>query len=263
MDAKETGISILKSVFSNIPIAGQFLSEILFEYRGRVKQNRLNEFTQLLADHFAEHQNLDFSTLNKVEFSDILEWVILRVVRTDSKEKHQRFRDILINYIEIPTQSIDHAETFLDLISSLNEPSIQILKYHDRHDQEFEKLDRQDGILRDTIEKTERRLEQQRESQKNIMTILPRDPNDEIPKLKRELYGVEAQIEKLEKYRKASFYGLSEDDFLYLKQILVSKALLTDSGIGSIGHIPYFHMRITMFGKQFISYLKKNKENDH
>ncbi len=61
--------------------------------------------------------------------------------------------------MEIPTQPIDHAEAFLDLISSLNEPAIQVLKYHDQHDRAFEKLDRQDAILRGNTERAEKCLE--------------------------------------------------------------------------------------------------------
>jgi hypothetical protein len=151
---------------------------------------------------------------------------------------------------------IDHADTFLDLISSLNEPAILILKYHDRHDHEFEQLDRKDSALKEAIEK--KHAEKERES-KQGMALQLQSRSSNTSKLDWELRQVQEKIKHIEKYRQASFYNLLEDDFLYLKQILVSKALLIDSGVGSIGHIPYFHMRITLFGKQFINYISEGK----
>lgn len=261
MDGKEIGNSFLKSLFSLIPYAGQPLNELFFEYRGRIKQNRLNAFTELISSCISNRTELDFNSLNEVEFSDLFESVIRRVVNTGSEQKYRRFRDILINYIEDPTLPLDHADTFLDLVSQLNEPSILILKYHEEHDQEFEQLDRKDSELTAAIEKEEQRIEKERESNRNRMVLIMERTNSDIDRLSRELRQVQEKIRQIAKYRQASTYNLSEEDFLSLKQILVSKALLTDSGAGFLGHIPYFHMRITEFGKQFILYIREGKHN--
>jgi len=256
MNTKEVGNSILKTLFASVPYAGQLFSEIFIEYRSRIKQNRINAFSELLEIHFSSGTQIDFSKLNKVEFSDLFEAVIQRVVSTDSRQKHERFRDILTNYVVSPAQSIDHAETFLDLISSLDEPSIQILKYHHHYDHEFTKYDEKEDALQDEIKEENLRIGKERDEQKRVMTLLPRS-SSKIGSLTRELQQVQEQIKQLSKYRQASFYSLSEDDFLYLKQILVSKALLIESGVGTRGHIPYMMMRITMFGKQFINYISE------
>lgn len=256
MNTKEVGNSILKTLFASVPYAGQLFSEIFIEYRSRIKQNRLNSFSELLEVHFSGGTQIDFSKLNKVEFSDLFESVIQRVVRTDSQEKHKRFRDILTNYIEGSAQSINHAETFLDLITSLDEPSILILKYHHQYDQEFAKYDQKEDALQDAIKEENLRVEKERAEQERVLTLLPRS-RSEIGSLTRELQNVQEQIKELSKYRQGSFYSLSEDDFLYLKQVLVSKALLRESGVGIRGHVPYMLMRITMFGKQFINYISE------
>ena len=260
MNNKEIGISFLKSIFSLVPIAGQPLNEFFFEFRGRIKQERLNAFTQLMSNHVASRTELDFRNINEVEFSDLMEAVISRVIKTGSEEKHKRFRDILVNYIENPAQSIDHADTFLDLVSQLNEPAILVLKHHEEHDQEFEQLDRRDSELKSAIETEEKQIEKHREEQKRVMTILPRSSSN-IDGLRRELIQVQEKIKQLSKYRMANFYHLTEEDFLYLKQILVSKALLTDSGAGFLGHVPYLNMRITLFGKQFINYIREGNHD--
>jgi methyl-accepting chemotaxis protein len=260
MNTKEVGNSILKTLFASVPYAGQLFSEIFIEYRSRIKQNRINAFSEMLEVHFSGDTQIDFSKLNRVEFSDLFEAVIQRVVRTDSRQKHERFRGILTNYLETPAQSIDHAETFLDLISSLDEPSIQILKYHHQYDQEFAKYDQREDALQDAIKQEKLRIEKETEEQTRVMTLLPRS-RSQIDSLTRELQQVQEQVKQLSKYRHPSFYKLSDDDFLYLKQILVSKALLREFGVGTRGHVPYFHMRITMFGKQFIRYIKEGKHD--
>ena len=84
---------------------------------------------------------------------------------------------------------------------------------------------------------------------------------DEIQKkidgLTKELQAVQEKQKELGKFRKAEFYGLTDDEFLYLKQILLSRALLSEPGVGSVGHISYYYMRITYFGKQFINYIRE------
>ncbi|MDR6761899.1 hypothetical protein J2Y38_002108 [Flavobacterium sp. 2755] len=52
MDKKEILTSTAKSLFSLIPYAGTALTELVFDYNGRIKQNRLNKFIEILSDGF-------------------------------------------------------------------------------------------------------------------------------------------------------------------------------------------------------------------
>ncbi len=47
-NSKEVLVSITKSLFSTIPYAGTALTELVFDFNGRIKQNRLNHFTEII-----------------------------------------------------------------------------------------------------------------------------------------------------------------------------------------------------------------------
>lgn len=257
MDTKELTNSVIKSLFAAIPFAGQPLNEIFYDYRGRVKQNRLNEFSGLLSAYFETHSPVDFSALNAVEFSDLFESVILRVAHTGSSEKHKRFRDILIGYLEHPQQPMEHSDTFLELVAILTEPSILVLKYHYHYIMEFDRLEVLGKMMQSKVRKGEHEIENERNKK-----MLGHEHNlDQLEIVQKELVvelqGIQEQQKALAKFKKADFYGLSNDDFLYLKQILASRALMTDSAVGSIGHIQFNNMRITTFGKKFIDYIRE------
>ncbi len=79
--------------------------------------------------------------LKTEEFSDLFEAVLRRVTQTKSKEKHKRFRDVLIHHIKNPDPDIDNSETYLDAITSLNEMSINILKEHQQFDNAYKIID--------------------------------------------------------------------------------------------------------------------------
>src|SRR6266496_480635 len=130
IDSQEAIISAIKSVFGVVPYAGQLLSEVAFDYRSRIKQNRLNNFTQLLVEFFKDTRNIKLENIKTEEFSDLFESVLKRVVQTKSEEKHRRFKNILVNQIQNPSQNIDNSEIYLDLISSLSEIEINILHQH-------------------------------------------------------------------------------------------------------------------------------------
>lgn len=76
--------------------------------------------------------------------------------------------------------------------------------------------------------------------------------------MKQQINELKSFIDDKEKFRSCLFYGISEDEFLYCKQSLYSKALLVDSGIGGIGVRPFQIMSITQFGLKFIGFLKDN-----
>jgi len=260
MDRKEIVNSIVKSAFALIPYAGQPLNELFYEYRGRVKQNRLNEFSQMLSDYFISNSNINLEALNLVEFSDLFESVILRVARTDSKEKHKRFKDILTNYIEKPNPSIDHTDTFLELVSVLDEVSIQILKTHFEADDEMKTAEKKRSLVKNEIDLVLQRIEKERLLKDNGGTDALEELELELSKIYNDESSLVEKIYEVTPYKKSDFYNLTDDDFLYLKQILVSKALMTDPAVSSIGHVAFKHLRITLFGKYFINFIRGGEQ---
>lgn len=253
-EKKEAAVSFTKSLFSAIPYVGGVLNEVVFDYRSRIKQERLNSFTELLTEFFINNPDIDLENLKTEDFSDLFEAVLRRITQTKSKEKHKRFRDILTRHIQNPDHDIDDSDNYLDLVSSLNEMSIKILKEHFQFSKALE-------IINPLRTKVQAEITQNQNQLNQIYTNPPPDM-EEINRLKAEIAELELQIDScnsqvkgIQLFRDASYYGISDDDFLYYKQILLAKGLLVDNGVGSFDSHPFLYMGITEFGKKFIEFL--------
>lgn len=249
--------SLIKTMFSLVPFGGQALNEVFYDLRGRIKQERLNDFSALLVEYFDKHGPFEYKSLNAVEFSDLFESVIYRVAHNGSIEKQHRFRDILVGYLENPDRDLDHSGTFLELISTLNEPSIGILKYYALYDHDWRQNEADSLIVGDQITKATNELDREKKLRDQGYANSTDAAANKVRELYQQMEQVEDEKQRLSIYTGAEFYHLSADNFLYLKQILISKALLTDHAVGSIGYQPFLDMRITVFGKQFITYIKE------
>lgn len=256
LESKELANSVIKSAFAAIPFVGQPLNELFYDYRGRIKQERLNLFSDLLTQHFQKHGPVDFNQLNHVEFSDLFESVILSVVKTGSKEKHRRFRDILINYIENPGMDIDYTETYLDLINNLNENAIKIMHIHNKYHEDFLAQREEDTSIRDQIHKRTLGIDQNKFSNQGLPNNYD-DIKDELKRLNEQLILIEQRGEELQVFQKPEFYNMTEDEYIYLKQVLSSKGLITDILVGTFGHVPFNIVRTTKFGREFMDFITR------
>lgn len=259
LDPKEITVSAIKSVFAAIPFAGQPLNELFYDYRGRIKQERLNAFSELLIEHFQDSQPVDFTQLNPVEFSDLFEAVILSVVKTGSKDKHLRFRHILINYIENSGMDIDYTETYLELINNLNENAIQILHVYNKNHENFLQNRSDHNDIQDQIDKKISIRDQESQLQKQGYANSTAVAHMEVKILLDQLKLIEKKKKELDRLQHHSFYNITEHEYMYLKQILSAKGLMTDIGVGSIDHVPFQTMRMTEFGIEFINFIIADK----
>ncbi|MBD8084493.1 hypothetical protein [Chryseobacterium caseinilyticum] len=256
IDKKEIGISIVKSAFSNIPFAGQLLTEVLFDYRGRIKQNRLNKFIELLSQYFSQNSDVVFENMKSEDFSDLLELVLKKVVDTKSEEKLRRFKDILVNSI---TTDIDYnnSERYLDLVSNLSEKDIQILKGHQLFDSNFdERLDYQ-KINAKLLGDLEKNMNEEIKLRDDGFANSWQNAVSQFNSLKASMRTFDEQNKSVEIYRNAEFYSIENDEFLYSKQKLFSLGLLIDSGAGKFDYKPFHMMSITEFAKKFLEFIKK------
>jgi hypothetical protein len=253
--SREADVSMLRLIFGSVPVVGPVLNEVIFDIRGRIKQERLNRFTQMLAEYFIGNPDFDTSILRAEDFSDLLESVLKRVIQTKSESKHKRYRNVLITQIERNFSEIDNSERYLDLISTLNEVEIFILFSHQVFDEGF------------LLEKEElRSFKRDRESlnlqlKEEVKLSTEGSANDQ-PKVQADLSEVNKKIKLLEIklegfkiYEEASFYSITHNQFNYYKQNLYSKALLVDIGTGTYGHAPFANMGITEFGREFLQFL--------
>lgn len=253
---KESAISVAKIGFSAIPILGAFLNEEFFDLPGRLKQNRLNKFTELLTDYITKsNKTIDLENINKEDFADIFESILTKVSKTKSEDKLKRFRDVLFHCLENNIWDTENTERFLDLISNIKEYEVLILKYHSVFDEKHEERREKHNETKQKATNLEEELLKASEAKDNGFT-------NDFEKVITTLRATEASIrvfeeqnKQLEKYRNSEFYNLSDEEFLYSKQKLSSLGLLIDSGVGGIGTRPFQKMSITTFGKRFIEFI--------
>jgi hypothetical protein len=236
MDKKEIRVSVLKSIFSVIPYGGAALDELFFEYNGRIKQNRLNRFTEILAENFTINTPINIENIKTEDFNDLFESVLRRVVQTKSELKLLRFKDILIKELNCPSENVELIDHYLDLISNLTEEEIKIMYNHRFFTISYEEEIDEMNSLKDNLNT----LEQQMKNETIIINESKfRKPYNEV-KIKYD--KKKEYILSFAKYKKAEFYGLSENKFMFYKQRLFSKGLLIDNRMNRIGNLPFGHM---------------------
>lgn len=193
--------------------------------------------------------------LTSENFSDLFEAVLKRVTQTKNRAKHQRFRDILIDYIKHPATDIDNATIFLDLINDLDEIAVNILKHHRVFNKEYIAIQTERYQIEQSLPSLQESLNKDREIQARGHANDVELFEEQIKVARSRHRELKIEIDRMDKFRKAEYYMLSEDNFLFYKQVLLAKGLLADNNIGAIGGRPYAIMRITEFGDRFISFL--------
>lgn len=247
-------VSTAKSIFGAIPIGGAALDELFFEYNGRIKQNRLNNFVQILAEAFTEGAEINLDNIKTEDFNDLFEAVLRKVVQTKSERKLLRFKDILIKELNNPTNEPELIDHYLDLISSLTEEELVILYNHRHFTEAFEDHINELNRHKDNLTSLEEQLKKQPLVLGESQFQKPYDQLKITYSQKKEF------VESFTKFKKSEFYELNEKSFLFYKQRLFSKGLLIDNGMNRIGGVPFGNMTITEFGLEFIDFIKSSEE---
>jgi len=251
IDKKEIIIAGLRSIFGEIPIVGSGINELI-NFRANLKQNRLNNFVEILAKYFTENKDVNLENIKTEDFSDLFEAVLIRVVQTKSEKKLSRFKDILVKELANPTEQTELIDLYLDLITSLSEEELVILYHHKNFDKTFDQA-------KEKLDKLKERLIKINENKKRETIIIDKSIyEDDFNKVTSQINEIQEKNKSLIKYRRAEFYGLDNQKFIFYKQRLFSQGLLLDWGISRIGVRPFEMMSITEFGTEFIDFIKKN-----
>ncbi|MGE6666713.1 hypothetical protein [Paenibacillus xylanexedens] len=114
---KQVLIGVAKGSISALPCFGGALNEALFEVRGRIAQNRINNFVESFLVNLNDLGiTLNEEVIRSEDFNDIYAAIIKRVVDTKNEHKLGIFKDILASILTTTYQS-DFTETFLDLVT--------------------------------------------------------------------------------------------------------------------------------------------------
>ncbi|MFC0878982.1 hypothetical protein ACE01N_20475 [Saccharicrinis sp. FJH2] len=248
---KEIVISTAKSIFGVIPYGGALLDELFFEYNGRIKQNRLNHFIEILVEFFTEDANVKIENIKTENFNDLFESVLRRVVQTKSDLKLIRFKDILLKELENPTEQTELIDLYLDLITTLSEEELIILYHHREFDTKYDAERKNLDQLTAKLATVKKKMDQE------TIIVIESKYKKEFDSLSLEIKQIKTKHTELDKYRKSDFYNIDNQKFGFYKQRLYSKGLLIDWGIGRIDTDPFEMMSITQFGIEFIEFIKK------
>ena len=251
VNKKDVGQSLIQNLIALIPGYGGVLNEVLFEYRGKIKQKRLNDFVELLMNYFSNHKGIDLENFQTVEFGDLFESVLKKVILTQSAEKLKMLKNILISQLENPSQNIDDSEVYLELISTLSEAELKILYEYRLFAKKFENQAKEVRALEIEVLKA-----QNNSGNSNIKSrVTNSNLENELFDLENNFGKKTNELNNLKNINNSSHFSLSNDQYLYYKQRLFSKGLLIDNAVGSIGGRPFQVMGITQFGVEFIDYI--------
>jgi hypothetical protein len=217
---KRATISLAKVLSSPVPVLGVSLGEFL-EYRSQVKLERLWCFYEEFVVYVESEDSFEFdhNHLTSEEFGDIFESILWRVVNTASKEKAQRFKKILLNEMKHTYES-DFKETFLDIVSRINEDQIQILNH--------------------------------------FRNVKGSEPESDPDRGVIDGGAAEGESAEVSLNRERDLLGFDEAKYLFYVQDLVSKSLLYDEIVALFGGgtKPYTNLRITPFGEEFLGFIE-------
>jgi len=230
---REVATAAAKALIGAVPYVGTALNEALFETRSRIKQERLHRFFALLREYFLEHGISDayLERCGTEQFGDLLESVLLQVQRTRSRKKVIWFRNLLVNQIS-PGHAVDHGDPELlsSILATLSDTEVVIL---DRM-----RLTSENG----SWEANARQLRSKARLRRLLMDVdMYRNTGravDELVQaemryheaLSTETTGTTPSIALKEcaPLFTCEYYGISEEEFRYCLQHLVSSALLAD-----------------------------------
>lgn len=102
--AIQGGISTLKVAIGAIPFVGAAINEFAFEARGRIKQERINNFINNFAEYLGKFKKneIHIDQIKEEDFGDFFEELIIKVSKTHSEIKKDAFRNLLMSPLRQP-----------------------------------------------------------------------------------------------------------------------------------------------------------------
>ena len=255
VDENEVGVSVIKSLLGNVPFVGTVLDEMLFEYRGRLKQKRIETFIENFAAAVGKlnKEEIDIDEIKSDDFSDFFESLLLHVAKTGSESKAERFKRLLLKQITNPV-GLDAAEVQLEIIATLQDYHIMILEGMCRA--------RGKGYVEAYGAWVVAEIEMNRlEAQIDATGWAEDESNSVEVGIKRRISDLKKEFQKNEKKWRDLYapfdpatYG-PECDYHYYVQALCSKGLLVDRGSEFPGVFPFYCTEITQLGMDIIERL--------
>jgi plasmid maintenance system killer protein len=243
-----------RSLLCAIPYAGAFLTEIVYDSRSRIKQERVNSFISEFAEYMNAHSEKPFELedINAEQIGDVLEEIVISVSRTSAEHKRLAFKKILEKQLLTSELETDETLRFVNITNELTKNQFKILNA-------FNSLS--DNVLKYKVQI----LELQKEKKDLYREI--RSKHIESTKQIEKLRKREAKIPSLIKRKRNALqngkinpnyhvtFDLNRETYISEIQDLISKGLLFDFVLKSQIIDPFVHFGITNLGRGYMNYI--------
>lgn len=127
---KEIAIGVVKGAFGAIPYAGQFLNEVVFDIRGRIKQQRFNDLVEEISVKIKklESGEISESLIKSEEFGDLFEKIVREATNRKMHKNLKLLARISVECMK-STEFLNHPllSVIVESVSSLTESELSIL----------------------------------------------------------------------------------------------------------------------------------------
>lgn len=243
-----------RSLLGAIPYAGAFLTEVIYDSRSRIKQERVNSFIAEFAEYMGKHSEkaCQIGELNSERIGDVLEEIVISVSRTSAEHKRLAFKKILEKQLLNEELETDQTLRFVNITNELTNNQFRILNV-------FHSLS--DNILKYKVQI----LELQKEKKELYREI--RSKHMESAEQIRKLREREAKIPSLIKRKRNALqhgkinpnyhttFNLNRETYISEIQDLIAKGLLFDFVLKSQIIDPFVHFGITKLGCSYMNYI--------
>jgi|GEM_PF-5140595 len=264
---KQTGISLSKGIFGIIPYVGAALDELIFGFRGRIKQDRLNTFVLQLSKFINDYQEneINIEKISSSDFLDFFEEVLMQVSKTESDKKRTIFATALINKLT-SNYSTDYQSTFLRLITILNIKQIFLLQELMLHSSNIEKsyieLESVYLQINGLTPKIYLGQEMQNQSRGSFKKIKgnPTLISNKICKLDlgKRKNALEVKLNEIEKSISSNAKITSTSEYIFLINELIIHGLVYDLGKSTTNDHTRI-VRLSEIGLEFYNFIKERR----
>ncbi len=258
VDKGEAGVSIIKSLLSAVPYVGTALDEVFFEYRGRIKQKRIEKFIEIFAELVGsiKQEQFNLDSIKSEDFSDFFEALLIQVSKTSSEKKLERFKQLLLKELIDPSP-VDYAELYLQILSGLHEKQIIMLSdYDDVRGSEYNSAVGERNITEAEVTRIEKQLEI---AYRAVTDTTPAEEDQNIQNLlglkqdmERRFKWLDEKVSDLSVEYASVEYGMDTEERMYFIQDLCSKGLLRDIGMEYPGTASGVLVEITQLGSDLV-----------
>ena len=139
---KETNISLLKTKINFLPVFGPIINEFLFDLAGRIKQERVNKFVDVLAIKLNKIETTSIKTdyLKSEDFYDLTNKIFEHASKSKDDFKRQFLANIYFDSIKFSKSKNEMTLVFSDFITSMTANHINILHFVKNYETELKEI---------------------------------------------------------------------------------------------------------------------------